>query len=258
MASLEKRRALFNHSESAFDTQTDVLALIWPVKSLGTLGFTYYLVDLGELQNTDREGRVQGDINFRNQEFMVTFAGKLVGGLEAGINYKLIQIVFRCTGLCPEQQSFTRTTHAVDLGLLYSDVAGLPLRVGGSVRHLGFPIQGETQSDPLPTRVRLGAAYEALSSFMDESPFALIIAVDLEDRLKDLGDPDLMVGSEFSVARAFFLRAGYSFVEAGVGGPAIGLGIEQEWFYVDLSRGFDDVSAATGEESVQVTFGLIF
>ncbi len=67
-----------------------------------------------------------------------------------------------------------------------------------------------------------------------------------------------MVGSELGVAEQFFLRAGYSFLDAGLGGPTLGLGLTYDWFYLDLSRGFDDISAATGEEAVQVTFGVIF
>jgi hypothetical protein len=31
-----------------------------------------------------------------------------------------------------------------------------------------------------------------------------------------------------------------------------------DWFYLDLSRGFDEITTATGEESVQVSFGIIF
>ncbi len=258
VAGLEERRLLFNHSENAFDTRTEILALIWPTETLGSFAITYYLVDFGRLDNTDDQGRVQGSISFRNQEFLVTYARRLLGRLEAGINYKLIQLIYRCDGLCPDQRSVTRTTHAFDIGLLYSDVLGLPLRLGGSVRHLGFALRGETEDDELPTRVRIGLAYDALRSIAPDSVLALSLAVDVEERVRDLGDPELMVGSELIVSGFFFLRAGYAFVDTGVGGAALGLGLEHEWFYVDLSRGFDDISSVTGEESVQVTFGVIF
>ena len=52
--------------------------------------------------------------------------------------------------------------------------------------------------------------------------------------------------------------AGYAFLGTGLGGPSLGLGVTYDWFYLDLSRGFDDVTAATGDEAVQVTFGVIF
>lgn len=258
VAHLDKRRLLVNHSEGAFDTRSQVLALLWPTKSFGTLGITYYLVDYGELTSTDIDGSQQGTIDFRNQEFLVSFATRVIGPLEAGVNYKLIQIVFRCDGVCADQPSFTRTTHAVDLGLIYDHVAGLPVSVGGSVRHLGFALRGADEHDLLPTRVRIGFASEVLSSFTSDSTFALAVALDLEDEWRDLGAPNLMVGSELGVVERFFLRAGYAFLDAGLGGPSLGLGLIYDWFYLDLSRGFNDISTATGEEAIQVSFGVMF
>ncbi len=258
IAGMEDGRLLFNHAEGAFETRSEVLSLLWPTKSLGTFAITYYLVDFGDLPSTDINGTVQGNINFRNQEFLLSYARALFGPLEFGLNYKLIQLVFRCDGTCADQQSFTRTTHAVDLGLIVDGVAGLPLSMGGSVRHLGFALEGANSDDPLPTRVRVGLAYEALSMIGGDSNLGLAIAVDLEDQWRNPGDPDLMVGSEFGVAERFFVRAGYAFLDAGRGGPSLGLGLTYDWFYVDLSRGFDELSSATGEEAVQVSFGVIF
>ncbi len=258
VAGLDKTRLLFNHSEGGFDTRSEVLAVLWPTGSLGTLAATYYLVDYGELASTNVEGAVQGTINFRNQEFLLSYATRVVGSLEAGVNYKIIQLIFRCDGVCAEQGSFTRTTHAVDLGLLYDRPAGLPVTVGGAIRHLGFALQGAAEEDPLPTRVRMGVAYQPLASFAGDSTFALSVALDVEDEWRDLGRPDLMVGSELGFAQQFFVRGGYSFLSSGLGGPALGLGVTYDWFYLDLSRGFDEVSTAAGEEAVQVTFGVIF
>ncbi len=249
---------LVNHSETAFDTRSDLLSLLWSVESVGALGVTYYLVDYGELPSTNAEGTVGGTISFRNQEFAFTYAGKLFAGLQFGVNYKLVQLVFRCDGLCTAQRSFTRTTHAVDLGLLYDRVVGLPLSVGASVRHLGFALKGAQEEDPLPTRVRVGIAYHLSRPMLGRNLFDLALALDVEERWRDLGDLDVMLGSEFGVAQVFFLRAGYAFLDSGLGGPALGLGLTHDWFFLDLSRGFDELSAATGDEPVQVTFGVNF
>ncbi|UCC72738.1 MAG: PorV/PorQ family protein [Gemmatimonadota bacterium] len=258
VAGMAERRLLFNHSESAFDTRSEVLSLAWPTHSIGTFAITYYLVDYGELTSTGVDGSVTGTINFRNQEFLLSFATRVAGPLEAGLNYKVIQLIYRCDGVCAGTQSFTRTTHAVDLGLIWNGLAGLPLSLGGSVRHLGFALEGDDEDDPLPTRVRLGAAYRINSAFTSDSTLAVAFAVDLEDQARDLGDPDVMVGSEFSVADLFFVRAGYAFLDTGPGGASLGLGLTYDWFYLDLSRGFDEVSTATGEDAIQVSFGIIF
>jgi len=258
VAAMTDRRLLFNHSESAFDTRSDVLSLAWPIRSLGTFALSYYLVDYGELTSTGPDGSVTGSINFRNQEFLLSYATRVVGPLELGINYKLIQLIFRCDGICAGTQSFTRTTHAFDFGLIWSRVAGVPLSLGGSLRHLGFPLEGEDEDDPLPTRVRLGLAYQALSAFTNDSTVTLVLTMDLEDQARDLGEPDVMFGSELAVGGLFFVRAGYAFLDTGFGGPTLGLGVTYDWFYLDLSRGFDEISSATGEDAVQVSFGIIF
>jgi hypothetical protein len=258
VASLDRISLLFNHSENAFDTRSDAISVLWPIQSVGTLGLTYYLVDYGELPSTSSEGTVQGTINFRNQEFLFTYATRIVSSLEFGLNYKIVQAVFRCDGTCNSQLSFTRTTHAFDLGLVYSEVGGTPLAIGASVRHLGFALKGATQEDPLPTRVRLGLAYYLLRPENIGRNFRLALALDLEDQWRELGDPNLLLGTEFAVASVFFLRAGYTFLESGLGGPSLGLGLTYDWFFLDLSRGFDDLTTATGDEAIQVTFGANF
>lgn len=255
---LENVGLLFNHSQTAFDTRSEVISLLWPFESLGTFGVTYFLVDYGELPSTSSEGAVQGTISFRNQEFLLTYANRLFARLEFGVNYKLIQLVYRCDGLCSGQQSFTRTTHAMDLGLIYDRIAGIPLALGASVRHLGFALKGANEDDPLPTRLRVGAAYEVLSTFLQDEAFALTLALDLEDQARYLGEPDVMLGSEFGVAQTFFLRAGYAFLDSGLGGPTLGFGLTYDWLNLDLSRGFDDVSAASGDQATQLTFGVTF
>jgi hypothetical protein len=258
IAALDEGRLLFNHHEGVFDVRSEVLSFLWPTKKVGTLGLTYYLVDFGDLSSTGEDGTVIGTLSVRNQEFLVTLAGRLIGNLEAGVSYKLVQLIFRCQGFCEDQQSFTNSTHAFDASLIYHDLVGLPLDLGASIRHFGFSLDGEDAGDLLPTRVRLGFSYELLSSFTSDSTFALALVGDLEDEWRDLGAPDFMLGSELAVADQFFLRVGYAFLEAGLGGPALGFGLTQDWFYVNLSRGFSDLSSATGEESTQVSFGVIF
>jgi hypothetical protein len=258
VAGAEDVGLLFNHSENAFDTRSEVISLLWPVEALGSLGVTYYLVDYGELPSTNVNGAVQGRITFRNQEFLFTYAGRIVSSLEFGVNYKIVQLVFRCDGVCNSQQSFTRTTHAFDFGLIYNNIGGIPLALGASVRHLGFALKGATEEDPLPTRVRLGMAYHVLTPNKEGQRFGLALAMDLEDQWRDLGNPDIMLGTEFAVASLFFLRAGYAFIESGLGGPSLGFGLTYDWFFLDLSRGFDDVTTASGEEAVQLTFGVTF
>ena len=257
VASMQNVNLFFNHSETVFDTQSEVISALFSLSTIGNLGVTYYLVDYGDLPSTGNDGTVQGNINYRNQEFLFTFAGNVVSSLKFGISYKLVQIVFNCDGLCSGSQSFTRTTSAFDFGLIY-ELSVLPIALGGSVRHLGFPIKGLTQEDPLPTRVRIGMAWRVITPNASNQLFGLALAMDLEDQWRDVGNPDVLLGTEFGVGQIVFLRAGYAFIESGLGGPSLGLGVTYDWFYVDFSRGFDDVTTATGDEAVQLSFGVTF
>jgi hypothetical protein len=258
LAGLDDGRLFFNHHEGVFDTRSEVLAFLWPTKAIGTFGLTYYLVDFGELASTGSDGTVIGTLNVRNQEFLLTYAGRIVGPLEAGMSYKLIQLITRCDGLCTDVQSETQTTHAFDLGVILEDLGGIPVALGGSVRNIGFDLKGANDTDRLPSRVRVGLAYQALSAFTSDTTFALALAIDIEDQVRALGNPDLMIGTEFGVAQMFYLRAGYAFLQAQPDVPTLGLGLRHSWFYLNMSRGFDEVSSATGEESIQVSFGVIF
>jgi len=257
VASLQNVNLFFNHSETVFDTQSEVISALFSLSSIGNIGLTYYLVDYGDLPSTGSDGTVQGNINYRNQEFLFTFAGNIVSSLKFGINYKLVQIVFNCDGLCSGSQSFTRTTSAFDFGLIY-EMSVVPIALGASVRHLGFPLKGLTQEDPLPTRVRIGMAWHIIAPNASNQLFGLALAMDLEDQWRDVGNPDVLLGTEFGVGQIVFLRAGYAFIESGLGGPSLGLGVTYDWFYVDFSRGFDDVTTATGDEAIQLSFGVTF
>ena len=257
VASMQNVNLFFNHSETVFDTQSEVISVLFSLSTIGNLGVTYYLVDYGDLPSTDNDGAVRGNINFRNQEFLFTFAGHVVSSLKFGVNYKLVQIVFSCDGLCSGSQSFTRTTSAFDFGLIY-ELGVVPIALGASVRHLGFPLKGLTQKDPLPTRARIGMAWNIITPNANNQLFGLVLAMDLEDEWRDVGNPDVLIGSEFGVGQMVFLRAGYAFIESGLGGPSLGLGVTYDWFYVDFSRGFDDVTTATGDEAVQLSFGVTF
>ena len=257
VASMQNVNLFFNHSETVFDTQSEVISALFSFSSIGNLGITYYLVDYGDLPSTGNDGSVQGNINYRNQEFLFTFAGNVVESLKFGVNYKLVQIVFNCDGLCTGQQSFTRTTSAFDFGLIY-ELGVVPIALGASVRHLGFPLKGLTQEDPLPTRVRVGMAWTIIAPSTTNQLFGLALAMDLEDQWREIGNPDVMLGSEFGVGEIVFVRAGYAFLDSGLGGPSLGLGVTYDWFYIDFSRGFDDITTATGDEAVQLSFGVTF
>ncbi len=76
----------------------------------------------------------------RNVELLASYATDVVGGLAAGIAYKLIQVRGDCSGACANGPTATGTPHAVDVGLRYVFPA-FPLVIGAAVRNVGFKLQ---------------------------------------------------------------------------------------------------------------------
>ena len=104
----------------------------------------------------------------------------------------------------------------MDAGLQIDDVLGLPLRLGAMVANAGprFQVRNEEQADPLPTRVRAGAAYEVSGQLMANEELSLLLTAEVEERWRnrEIDAPALYLGSEFgaSVEDAVLLvRAGY-------------------------------------------------
>jgi hypothetical protein len=255
LADLPGTSVAVTHETTVF-TQNNVLSVAVPL-SIGTLGVTYFLVDFGETERRDDQNQLLGVVSARNQELVLSYARRIWGGVEAGVSYKLVQLL--CSGPCTGSGGLAATTHAADVGLILHRPVDLPLTAGVSVLHAGLPlrVQNDGNGDPLPTRVRAGVAYEGFSSFVGDTTAGLRIHADLEEDWNTLGSPDLFLGAEASYRRRVFLRAGYAWSDRGSGGGALGLGLAHDRLYVNLSRRLDEASELVGDP-LQVSIGLVF
>ena len=73
-------------------------SLIWASPGTGTLGASYLLLDVGELDQTDEFGNLTGTISVRNHLGVVSAAASLIEGLDVGLNFKVIQFRLSCRG----------------------------------------------------------------------------------------------------------------------------------------------------------------
>lgn len=229
---------------------------------IGAVGLTYQLLDVGEQDLTDEQGNVLGTITVRNHLGVASVATRVLDRLNIGFNFKVVQFRQSCRGQCLDA-GVTATTYAVDAGIQLTRLAGLPLRVGAMVAHAGprFQIRNEEQADPLPTRMRVSAAYEVLGQFVEVPELELHVTGELEDRWREPGSPALYLGTEFgaTVEQALLLvRAGY--VKGNgeqLDGAAVGVGLNYDRFDVGVAKSL--AATITGEtEPVHVTFGLVF
>jgi hypothetical protein len=208
------------------------------------IGGAVYLVDYGDLERTDANGNTIARIAPRNFEFIASYATSLAGSFVFGLSYKLVQFRVDCSGDCRDFPAGTGTTHAIDLGGQFRVGAGGPLRLGIALRNLGFKlqVQNQAQADPLPTRLAVGALYELRLRAADgrglEERFDVKVAADVDSPWGQAGQSETRFGVDVGYQRLVRVRAGYAFVQDGLSGPSIGLGIESGSLGVDLARAF--------------------
>jgi hypothetical protein len=234
------------------------LSLLTPTR-IGTLGFSYQLVDFGEIETTDEAGLTVGSIALRHHLLITSFATPIAAGINGGMNYKFYQFRVGCSGRCSEQ-ALTTSAHAIDLGLRYAP-RGLPaLQLGGQVANLGFAARRDENhsADLLPVRLRLGAAYEVLGHIIPDRPVSAWLAFEIEESWRNPGSPTPSFGIEINADDMVFLRAGYVPGDGTATGTAVGIGIHYTRFVVSVAKALGTSFAENDSEAVQVSFGIGF
>lgn len=261
LAGVDQSRFVLTRGEDISGDATSVTGL-YRRSGLGAFAASYLLLDVGDVPLTDSQGNPLGRVSFRYHTGVLSGATRLAGDLSLGMNLKVIQSRLSCRGECLDA-GVTATTYAVDAGGQWRDVAGLPLTLGAAVVHLGPRMQvvNEAQADPLPTRMRIAAAYDLIRHWVEDPDLHARLALEVEDRWRDPGSPAVYMATEFAAGSnpAISLRAGYVFgAELQVDGAGVGLGVRFERFDVGISKSLASSGLAGGDDPVNVTFGYIF
>lgn len=258
LAAVDRSQAVVFRGDHVAGTATAATGL-WAGTG-GSLAASYFLLDAGDIDQTDEFGNYTGTITIRNHLGVVSGATRLGSAVTAGVNLKVIRFQLACRGICADEGT-TATTYAVDLGVQAQPTERL--RLGAMLAHLGPALQvlNAEQADPLPSRVRFATAYNAIAAFTDSEQVQAWIAVELEDRLRDPGSPSVYVGTEVTAGAvdALSLRAGWVWSELDQeDGGRVGLGLRYERFDLSIAKSLA-VSSLTGEtEPVHVTFSIGF
>src|SRR5467141_2243418 len=230
------------HSASLVAGRSNVLGAYFPSRGIGVIGGAVYLVDYGDLDRTDINGNTIARIAPRNFEFLASYATNLTGSF--GISYKLVQFRVDCSGDCRDFPAGTGATHALDIGGQFTVGPGGPLRIGVALRNIGFRLQvnNQAQADPLPTRLAVGALYDvrlrpATGRALDQA-FDVKLAADVDSPWGQMGQSETRLGLDIGYQRLVRVRAGYAFVQDGLSGPSVGLGVESGSLGIDLARAF--------------------
>jgi hypothetical protein len=242
-------------------------SVLFAGENTGTLGASYLLLDVGDLDQTDEFGNVTGAITVRNHLGVISGAATLVPRLSVGVSFKMIQFRLSCRGDCQDAGT-TATTYAFDIGTQFEPLERL--RIGAMVAHVGPKLQvlNVEQADPLPSRFRFAVSYDVIDRLVEREEFGGWVAVEVQDRLRDPGQPSLFVGTEFTAGGvdALSLRAGYVFADLlgkvegsdPEDGARVGLGVRFERLDLSIAKSLA-VSNVTGEtEPVHVSFSIGF
>ena len=254
----EKSFLLFRSED--FSGEATAASFLASREGLGTAALSYLLFDFGDVELRDAQGNFLGTVSFRNHLGILTAGTSLLETLDVGVNLKVIQTRVACRGQCTDA-GVNATTYAFDAGARWSPVPDLVL--AGAVAHVGprLRVFNEEQADPLPSRLRVGAAYELLHHWVDRPDVMASVVVEVEDRLRDPGSPATYVGTEIvaGAGPTLTLRAGYGFgSDLTVDGAGVGVGVRFERFDVGIAKSLTSTTLDTESEPVQITLGFIF
>ncbi len=208
-----------------------------PVKDIGTFAISMNLWDLGSSEITSTGQDLTG---LDNQSLWIiygSFATKFNKKIDIGISMKYIREKLSSS------DGGIGSSVAVDLGMLYRPLEGVPVQFGVALLDLGPNMQfkNEYQSDRLPRRLRVGVGYNILKHLLEQDRFNLLLSADYERFL--VGNPantGYFFGTEFSIEAVndmlLSLRSGYMSEEGDLNGALIGFGLDWRGFSFDIAR----------------------
>lgn len=254
-------RALIYRGEHVAGEATG-LSLIGGRAGVGAAGLSYHLLDVGDQDLTDDQGQVRGTISVRSHLAVASLALPIAQRAAAGLNLKMVQFRVGCRGECRDQ-TVTATTYAVDVGGQVAPFAELPLRLGAMVAHAGPRLQVENaeQADPLPTRLRVSAAYEVLTHVVEGGDIRFWFTAEVEERWRSAGRPSTYFGAELSAGASdqVFVRGGYVRGQLDQpDGAAVGVGIRYERLELGIARSLARPGIGGESEPVHLTLGFVF
>jgi hypothetical protein len=257
-AGIERPTAYF-HVANDFGTSSQVLGFLGRWQSL-RVGLAYYHFGMGSIEARDEANQDLGSISLDDDALILTGGYGLSSSVDLGVSYKLVRLSSACSGGCDAFDGKS-IGHAFDLGI----TAGIPgargLSVGAVLRNLGPGIRfaGASTTDPMPTRLRLGASLDAIRAFVPgEDRFGISLQADFQQTVTEFDDLEAYLGVEASLRGILYIRGGYAWSAAGRKGAALGIGLRYDRLIVDLGRAFDDFSGFDSDSPFQLSLAFEF
>lgn len=253
-----RREASVDHAANAFITGDAVSAVV-PVGRAGVLGASLLYFNFGEQAATDEFGSTIGTLYARATVLASSYSATFGDRVSAGVTHKLVRQTQSCSGACQNVLTFSVSTSAFDLGAHAVVDEARRLTFGAAIRNFGFGLQtiDREQTDPLPTRIHLGATYRLEQLARRVPGMALDVSTEVVS-LTSLAEPALRVGGEARFSDRVSIRGGILTRSADESSAAIGFGLRQGTLSLDFARSFGGASADAGSSPTYVTLRVGF
>jgi hypothetical protein len=259
MAGQDKKELAIHHSQTIAGV-ADAFSFVLPTRSYGIAAISANILNLGDQDRTDPGGIVIGHIFPRDVVFAATYALQVSKRFDAGLNYKIVQVRFDCSGECSGIGPGVESSQAVDLGAQYQVVAGEPLTFGIAIRNLGGRLNSTetSQQDPLPTQVEAGAMYrlKILDHYVKDTEVHTAASY---VNSRGFGGKSVRLGIDVMYQGKVHLRGGFvGHDRRSDASASLGFGLQSGAFAFDIARTFGGLPAENGQTPVYVSLRYLF
>lgn len=223
----------------------------------GTVAFNFIFMNLGEFTRTAEDGRVLGKFTSNEFSLGLSYGTPITNDLGIGFQLRYIR-----SNLAPvgqgQREAGAGNSVGFDLGLLYKpsgyELLGVrnPLSFGFNLQNVGPKITYINESDPLPTNLKIGAAWKLVKDEFNDLKIAFDFQKLLVKRDSLSADPlplslvtawknpgvEFSVGAEYWYENLFAFRAGYFTEPSRLGNRKFwnfGAGVRYDIFKIDFS-----------------------
>ena len=258
LAWAKDRELTIDHAQN-FVLKGDAVDVVFPAGRAGVLSASVLYFNFGDQTATDPFGTTTGTLYSNAIVAGASYAATFGERFSAALTYKWVQQTQACGGSCPGVDTYAVSTTAFDFGVQAVRGKAGELTLGAVVKDIGFGLQtiDTEQTDPLPSRLHLGAEYrvDAVSKALPGA--ALRLTGELVTRLT-FADPSFRGGAELAMADKYFVRGGVLTGSGDGSKAAIGFGIRQGTLGLEFARTFGGLSSDAGNPPTYVSLRIAF
>jgi len=233
---------------------------------LGVIGFSFVMVDYGELEETIRFDNDQGFLDVGTfspsaWSFGIGYARKLSERFSVGAQFKWANqflansVMGIADGGDYVRENIEEGVLAYDFGVLYK-TGFRSLNFAVSARNFAPEITFSEESVALPLTLNIGVSMNMVDLFTQGANMhQLLLSIDASNP-RDFSE-QIKVGTEYVFLNTFILRAGYAF-PTDEQGFSVGLGLKQSLrrFGFGADYSFTDFGVLSNVQRLAVRFSL--